>query len=47
MIGRITLGPKRAGVRSAGNTHAAYEVAGTGDGAKVALHQKSFPYRIF
>ena len=32
LIGRITLGMKRAGVRSAGNPHAAYDVAGVGNG---------------
>ena len=31
-IGRITLGMRRAGVRSAGNPHAAYDVAGVGNG---------------
>ena len=34
LIGRITLGMKRAGVRSAGNPHAAYDVAEAGDGVK-------------
>ena len=32
LIGRITLGMKRAGVRRAGNPHAAYDVAGVGNG---------------
>ena len=31
-IGPITLGVKRAGVRSAGNPHAAYDVAEVGNG---------------
>ena len=34
LIGRITLGMKRAGVRSAGNPHAAYDVAEAGNGVK-------------
>ena len=33
MIGLITLGEKCAGKRSAGNPHAAFEAAGTGNGA--------------
>ena len=33
VIGPITLGEKCAGKRSAGNPHAAFEVAGTGNGA--------------
>ena len=32
LIGHITLGAKRAGVRRAGNPHAAYDVAGAGNG---------------
>ena len=32
LIGPINLGMKRAGVRSAGNPHAAYDVAGVGNG---------------
>ena len=35
MIGRITLEVKCAGARSAGNPHAACDVAGAGDGATV------------
>ena len=34
LIGRITLGMKQAGVRSAGNPHAAYDVAEAGNGVK-------------
>ncbi len=33
VIGPITLGEKCAGKRSAGNPHAAFDVAGTGNGA--------------
>ena len=33
VIGPITLGEKCAGKRSAGNPHAAFEAAGTGNGA--------------
>ena len=36
-IGRITLGMKRAGKRSAGKPHAAFDVAGAGNVATVAL----------
>jgi hypothetical protein len=35
-IGRITLDAKRAGKRSAGNPHAAFDEAGTGNGATPA-----------
>ena len=34
LIGRINLGMKRAGARSAGNLHAACDVEGTGNGVK-------------
>jgi RNA-directed DNA polymerase len=34
LIGCINLGMKRAGVRSAGNPHAAYDVAGVGNGVR-------------
>ena len=35
-IGRITLDAKQAGKRSAGNPHAAFDEAGTGNGATPA-----------
>ena len=36
-LGLITLGMKRAGKRSAGNPHAAFDVAGAGNVAMVEL----------
>ena len=37
-IGPITLGAKRTGKRSAGNPHAGFDVAGTGDGPTANLN---------
>ena len=41
LIGRITLGMKCAGARSAGNPHATCDVAGAGDGFTVGLVRHS------
>lgn len=41
MIGRITLGVKQAGKPSAGNPHAGFDVAGTGNRPTVRLVRHS------
>ena len=46
MIGLINLDVKSAGKRSAGNPHAAFDVAGVGNGTSLGYRASSRPYPV-